>query len=106
MKSRRRLLTIVAVGILLQILVVLPALTMALVLRQNDDRSSTTTEICQREADDRTTLLDLIDYATRPSDLDPAAMDNPDAADAVRAQNKRATEFRAYAHNHLPPIDC
>lgn len=94
-------------------LLVIPFATIDVFIRQSEaarreahHNADQALSACEAARDDRATLLDLIDFATQPSDFEPDVIAQPELANAIAAENRRSEAFRAYAHDHLPPIIC
>lgn len=90
----------------LYVVVVLPGTGILIVRRQIIEHDQVVHAACVERQEDRDTLLRLIDFATKPSDIDPNRIESSELRNSVLIQNARADSFNQYAHGQLPPIVC
>jgi hypothetical protein len=112
-RTSARLIGAVTAAVALYLLILLPVVVILILLRQNTEAALRVSNearrvemSCEQNRDNRAALLDWIDFATRPSGIDPATIAQPQLAEKIRDDDRRLGEARDYAHNHLPPITC
>lgn len=100
--GRRLLWWCAGIGLLIHVVVVLPGTTLFLLNQERDARHA----LCVQAQNERQTNRDLWEFATEPDPADPDKVPNIEDAAALRVTNDRLVRLRAYAREHLKPIDC
>ena len=101
-----RLVVAVVVASLCHVFIVLPGVTLYLLERQASTDRNARHELCVQNQANREAWLDLVDYATQPSDIDPDRIESGELRSSILAGNAKAAAVRAFTHDRLPPIDC